>query len=330
MNQDNYPFGSYTDYGVLRTAIVGNAEGLALPPFNPTLHHYNDEVQAALKDSGDQSLDIRKAMPDRWEKTAEQLDHLAGLYEANGVKVYRPRPFHPEERRYLADLQPGASLLYPADPVYTVGTHYIELNIRRAYRRKEVFPLRDIVSPLLSSSGDTHHVVMPPAQPFTPSSGGPGPYLEGGDIICYKSHLFVGESDIATNRAGTRWLENYIAPFGYEVHPMPMKGGILHLLGIMVLIREGLLLLYRDELDCHLPDTLSEWEVIELTESEAKDYATVGVSLDDSRYIIPSGLGRVAEELSRRGIEPIEIDFDQVSYWGGCISCSTHAVSRDP
>ena len=108
-----------------------------------------------------------------------------------------------------------------------------------------------------------------------------------------------------------------------------MKGRILHLLGIMVLIREGLLLLYRDELDCHLPDTLSEWEVIELTESEAKGYATVGVSLDDSRYIMPSGLGRVAEELSRRGIEPIEIDFDQVSYWGGCISCSTHAVSRD-
>ena len=71
-------------------------------------------------------------MPERWEKTAEQLDNLAALYEANGVKVYRPRPYTAEERGYLADLQPGASLLYPADPVYTVGTHYIEVNIRRA------------------------------------------------------------------------------------------------------------------------------------------------------------------------------------------------------
>ena len=79
MNQDNSSFGAYTDYGVLRAAIVGSAEGLALPPFNPTLHHYNDEVQAALKDSGDQPLDIRKAMPERWGKTAEQLDHLAGF-----------------------------------------------------------------------------------------------------------------------------------------------------------------------------------------------------------------------------------------------------------
>ena len=96
-------FGAYTDFGRLRTAIVGSAQGLALPPFNPTLHHYNDEVQAALKASGDQPLDIAKAMPERWEKTAEQLDNLAALYEANGIKVHRPRPYSDEERQYLAE-----------------------------------------------------------------------------------------------------------------------------------------------------------------------------------------------------------------------------------
>ena len=124
----NEGFGAYTDYGQLKSAIVGSAAGLALPPFNPTLHHYNEEVQAALKASGNQPLDIAKAMPERWEKTAEQLDNLAALYEKHGVKVYRPRPYSESERQYLADLQPGASLLYPADPVYTVGKHYLELN----------------------------------------------------------------------------------------------------------------------------------------------------------------------------------------------------------
>ncbi|MEO1846058.1 MAG: hypothetical protein ABGY05_01640, partial [Pseudomonadota bacterium] len=95
-------FGAYTDFGKLRSAIVGSVEGLALPPFNPTLHHYNDEVQAALKACGDQSLDIRSAMPERWEKTAQQLDNLAALYQDNGIKVYRPRPYSEEERAYLA------------------------------------------------------------------------------------------------------------------------------------------------------------------------------------------------------------------------------------
>ena len=136
MNEHEFEFGAYTDFGTLRAAIVGSAEGLALPPFNPTLHHYNDEVQAALKASGGRPLEIFKAMPERWEKTAVQLAALADLYEKNGIRVYRPRPYSNEERGYLAELQPGASLLYPADPVYTVGKHYIEVNIRRAYRRK--------------------------------------------------------------------------------------------------------------------------------------------------------------------------------------------------
>ena len=71
-----------------------------------------------------------------------------------------------------------------------------------------------MVEPLLAADPDHQRVVMRQAQRFTPSSGGPGPYLEGGDIICYKNHLFVGESDIASNRAGTEWLQDYIEPFG--------------------------------------------------------------------------------------------------------------------
>ena len=322
-------FGAYTDFGRLRAAIVGSADGLALPPFNPTLHHYNDEVQAALRRSGDQALLVAEVMPERWHKTVEQLEQLAALYESNGVQVYRPRPYSEEETEYLAHLQPGHSLLYPADPVYTLCKRYFELNIRRAYRRKEVFPLREIVAPMISSDAEASHVVMPAPQPFEPSSGGPGPYLEGGDIICYQNHVFVGESDIASNRAGTDWLESHITP-EYQMHRMPMKGTVLHLLGAMVLIREGLLILYRDELNCDLPEPLKDWDVIDISEAEARAYATVGGSLDDERYIIPAGLHRVNEELDRRGVQPIPIDFEHVGYWGGCVSCATQAISRDP
>jgi len=322
-------FGAYTDFGVLRAAIVGSAEGLALPPFNPTLHHYNDELQTALRKSGDRPLFVADVMPERWEKTVQQLDQLAALYERNGVRVYRPRPYSETETEYLAYLQPGHSLLYPADPVYTLGKRYFELNIRRAYRRKEVFPLRDIVAPMMAADDQAEHIVMPAPQPFDPPSGGPGPYLEGGDMICYRNFLFVGESDIASNRAGTDWLEAQIAP-DYQVHRMPMKGTVLHLLGAMVLVREGLLILYRDELDCALPGPLRDWEVIEISDAEARAYATVGVSLDEQHYVIPAGLDRVNEELDRRGVEPVPVDFDHVGYWGGCVSCATQAISREP
>ncbi|GIS87327.1 MAG: hypothetical protein CM1200mP18_00370 [Gammaproteobacteria bacterium] len=97
-------------------------------------------------------------MPERWEKTAEQLDNLAALYEANGVKVYRPGPYQPRNGVTL-QIYSQVHPVIPADPVYPVGTHYIEVNIRRAYRRKEVFPLRDVVLPLIE--GVERTCVMP-------------------------------------------------------------------------------------------------------------------------------------------------------------------------
>ncbi len=331
MREATPALGTRSDFDPLRMAVVGIADNLTLPPYNPKLHHYNDEVIDALKASNGKATSIRQVMPERYEKTAEQLESLAALYENNGVTVFRPRPYTEEERRYLDDLQPGTSLLYPADPVVTIGKHYIELNIRRAYRRKEIFPLRDVLAPLIAADPDARHVAMPAAQPFDPSSGGPGPYLEGGDIVRYGSHLYVGESDIASNRAGTDWLARYIEPFGYTVYPVPMKGKVLHLLGITCLLREGLLMLYRSEMiDENLPGPLGDWEVIELTEQEASAFATVGVSLDDKRYVMPAGLNRVADELDRRGIEPIQLTYDQVGFWGGSVSCSTQALTRAP
>ena len=45
---------------------------------------------------------------------------------------------------------------------------------------------------------------------------------------------------------------------------------------------------------------------------------------------MPAGLNRVADELGRRGSEPVQLPYDQVSFWGGSVSCSIHALSRTP
>lgn len=50
-----------------------------------------------------------------------------------------------------------------------------------------------------------------------------------------------------------------------------------------------------------LPEPVKDWEVIELTEQEARTFATVGVSLDEKTYMLPAGHNRVIDELDRRG-----------------------------
>jgi len=322
-------FGVHSEYGKLRTVVVGSACDLALPPWGPDLCHYNPELTAALT-GRTQPLDIERAMPERYAQACEQIESLVATYERHGVEVHRPRRFTEEEKRYLADLQPGCAQLYPADPVYVLGNHFLELNIRRAYRRKEVFPLHDLLLPFVERAPESRHVAIPPARPYTPSGEGPGPFLEGGDILICGEDILVGQHEqLCSNRVGIDWLARYLDPYGYRVHAMPLQGSFLHGLGVMCLLREGLLMAYLPALVEGLPAPVKDWEVIELGAEEAGSFATVGVSLDEKTHLIEAANERVIGELDKRGIEPIPLPMSEVGFFGGSIRCSTLPLSRD-
>lgn len=321
-----HPLGNHSEYGRLREVIVGSAQDLTLPPFSKDLGHYNDELRAALEGAGGEPLSIQAHFPERWEKTCEQIEGVVKTYQDNGVTVHRLRPYTAQEKTYLAGLQRGYSQLYPADPVFMLGDHFIELNIRRAYRRKEVFPIRDTVLPLLDKA---HYVAMPHAVPAT-SGDGQGPFLEGGDILIVGNDVIVGSGSLCSNREGIDWLRRYVAPHGYNVHPLPIKGDILHALGVLCLLREGLAMAHLPALADGLPPPIANWDIIEVTEEEMWAHATVGVSLDDKRHLIDDRHRRVMDELDRRGIEPVPVACDAISFWGGTIRCVTLPLTRDP
>jgi N-dimethylarginine dimethylaminohydrolase len=322
--------GSHSEFGKLREVVVGSAEGLHLPPFGKDLSHYNDELREALLANGNRPLDIKTHFPERWEATVQQMENVAATYEKFGVKVHRPRGYTPEETGYLGQLQQGWSQLYPADPVFVIGNHYMEISIRRAYRRKEVFPLRELIMPMIEADPEAHYVAMPQSQPWTPSGEGPGPFLEGGDILIHGKDIIVGNGELCSNIAGVSWLARYIERWGYKVHSMPIKGPILHALGVMCLLREGLMMAYTPALADGLPEPLKDWDVIELTHEEMMSHATVGVSLDDKHYMIDPRFNRVMDELGKRGVEPVPTPCDQIGYWGGAIRCITLPLVRDP
>lgn len=108
------------------------------------------------------------------------------------MKVHRTRSYTEDEKVYLNNLQQGHALLYPADPVFVLGKHFIELSIRRPYRRKEVFPLRDLLLPMVEGDPNARHVAMPQSAPRKEFGEGPGPFLGGGDIIAFGKDVIVG------------------------------------------------------------------------------------------------------------------------------------------
>ncbi len=322
--------GCYSDYGTLRSVMVGSTEDLAYPSWSPNIRYLTGDVAELLSSADGNAVDLRERAPELWEGVTADVERVAELFAAHGVEVVRPRKYLPEEMEYLEYLQGGHSLLYPADPTYVVGKHVIECCIRRPFRRKETWATRDVLMPHIESDPDARHVSIPRARPHRAGEEGPGPFLEGGDLIMLgPNDVLCGNTVLTSNEAGRAWLTRYLSDFDIRVHPVDVHGTWLHLLGVMCVVREGLAMAHMPALGGKLPEAIADWDVIELTEQETLELASVGMNIDAKTHVIDQRFERVIGELERRGMETITIDVKSLSSMGGAIRCVALPIARD-
>lgn len=188
-------------------------------------------------------------------------------------------------------------------------------------------PSRDLL-PERVMPADAHYVALP--QPAASPLGhpGPGPFLEGGDVLVLGKHVFVGLSGMASNEIGYRWLAKYLRPFGFAVTPVRLPEHVLHLDCALSLVRDGLAIVCPDRLPDGLPAPLRDWETIEVSEDEAAAMATNGLPIDSATYITDPEFARVGAQLEARGITVEYIDFSVSRLFGGAFRCSTQPLLR--
>jgi N-dimethylarginine dimethylaminohydrolase len=309
--------------------VVGRLDDFAYPAWSPNIRYLSGAIRDLLVSASGPAINVRDAAPELWDALNADVERLAKMFAEAGVQVLRPRRFASNELNYLADLQGGHSLLYPADPIYVLGRHVIETCIRRPFRRKEAWATRAVLQPYIDADHDARHVSIPRAELGPAGDEGAGPFLEGGDIIMVGTDVLCGYTDLTSNQAGVDWLRRYLDPFGYRVHPVQVHGTWLHLLGVMCLLRDGLVMAHMPALGGELPAPLSDWELIEINETEARMLATVGMNLDERRHIVDRRLPRVIDELVNHGMEPVPVSVDALSQWGGAVRCVTLPIARD-
>jgi N-dimethylarginine dimethylaminohydrolase len=322
--------GCFSDYGTLRTVMIGSTEDLAYPAWNRNIRYLTGDVADLLSSADGNAVKLKERAPELWEGITADAETIVALLEQHGVEVVRPRKYLPEEMEYLDYLQGGHSLLYPADPNYVLGKHVIECCIRRPFRRKETWATRDVLMPHIEADPEVRHVSMPRARPHVAGEEGPGPFLEGGDLIMLgPNDVLCGNTELTSNEAGRAWLTRYLQDFGITVHPVDVQGTWLHLLGVMCVVKEGLAMAHMPALGGRLPDPIAEWDVIELTEQETLDLASVGMNIDATKHIIDQRFERVIGELEKRGMEPIPVDVKHLSAMGGAVRCLALPIARD-
>lgn len=268
------------------------------------------------------------AMPARQTLWEAERTALKAVLEKHDVEVLRPRLLTEYEK--AAGGKQGFSNSFVRDPWYTVGNYVIEGSLRFPHRRFEVLPSRDIMYAQVLPSACTYIALpQPEIMPLEIDDGGPGPFLEGGDVLVYGRHVFVGHSGRASTVQGAEYLRKLLAPSGYIVELVPMKSDILHLDCTIGMVREGLLTVYEDGLLNGVPKALANWKRISVSQDEAANLGTNGLPISPTVYVTDPFFNRIGDEIAKHGIQVEYVDFQISRGFGGAFRCSTQPLWRE-
>lgn len=314
------------EWGTLKEAVVGTAVSLRVPTWSDEYEFVTPEIQRFIK--AHQGEPMKEAAPEWYEQSVSQMDALVDLLRSRGVVVHQAEPLTSDEEDYLRAYKAGIQQCFTRDPLLVIGNNVIETSMREFERRKERFGIRRAIQDRLIDS-NANWVSMPQAAPVRGTAGyGPGPFLEGGDVLLVGRDIYAGYSGHGSNLAGIQWLQRFLGP-EYRVHPIKLKRGFLHLDVVLSLPRPGLALVCREAFVDGLPDFLDGWDLIDVPVEDTVRLACNGMALDQGTYLYAEEHEWLAEALTRHGQKVVTVRYDIVSQWGGSFRCSHHPLVRE-
>jgi N-dimethylarginine dimethylaminohydrolase len=249
------------------------------------------------------------------------MNQVAGLISAlenSGVQVLRPSVLE------------GVNQVFARDIAFAIDDQLILPNIIED-RAAETTAVESIVSCVPSSN-----IIMLPNDCFA----------EGGDVLVLKNHVFVGVSDdltfetyktARTNYAGFEYLQDEFPlkefkAFELLKHDTDPRLGCLHLDCALQPIGLGAIIApkcFKHEEDvAYLFDFFGRENIYDANPSEAYDLVTNVFSISPTKIVVAAHLVGLISWLKERGVEVIEVQYDQIVKMGGLLRCSTMPLVR--
>jgi dimethylargininase len=143
--------------------------------------------------------------------------------------------------------------------------------------------------------------------------------IDGGDVLIVGKRAFVGES-LRTNASAISQLARHIAPHGYTVHIVPVRG-CLHLKSAVTAVADDTLLINPEWVPAERfrPLTLL---AVHPAESYGANALRVGAEL-----IYPTGFPRTCARLEARGLRVAEVDVSEIAKAEGAVTCCSVIVT---
>ena len=147
-----------------------------------------------------------------------------------------------------------------------------------------------------------------------------GACLEGGDVMRVERTLYVGRS-ARTNDAGIAGLADALAPHGYQVRAVDLKG-CLHLKTACTFVPPGFLLFNPDWIEASIFPALDAVEVNPDEPFGANTLTLGGVTLVGAQF------PRTRERLEAAGVRTRAFDLSELAKAEGALTCSSVIFCR--
>ena len=139
--------------------------------------------------------------------------------------------------------------------------------------------------------------------------------IEGGDILRLGQKLFVGLTT-RSNAGGIAQLSQILAPYGYEVLGVPVRG-CLHLKSAVTSLGENTLLANRSWFESSLFRGY-EWLDVDPAEPQAGNALALGGTI-----IFPSSFERTRSRMESRGFQVTPLDISELQKAESGLTCSS-------
>ncbi len=235
-------------------------------------------------------------------KVRQQQQAFIEVMAAHGVRVLWAEP--------VADC---LTQHYTRDIGFAIDGTFFCANPRRRSRQRELEGLRGLL-PRFSQAARLE-------------SG----TIEGGDVMVTERYVIVGLGE-ETDKAGVDCLRRKLAELKSERQVVTIEfahRGIIHLDTRFNIAGEGVALIHPKSFErASLRWLERHFDLIAATDAEAAKVEINTLSLSPRKVVMQERSQRLAALLSAKGLEPILIDFSEVTKLPGSFRCTTLPIER--
>ena len=249
----------------------------------------------------------------------KEMEAFANVLEKHGVKVYRP------------EIIGNYNQIFSRDIGFVIEDKFIKPRILKD-RKEEIKGIQYILEQI-----NPDQIVTVPEEVR----------VEGGDVMPWRDHIFVGYSEkedfekyivARTNRAGLEFLakefpNKKVKGFQLNKSDEVAKDNALHLDCCFQPIGENQAIIYKDGFKLeedynYLKDYFGEENLIHITRDEMYEMNSNVFSISPKVVVLEENFTRLAGILEEKGYTVEKVPYAEISKMEGLLRCSTLPLER--